>query len=327
MVGFAVVGLGMGKNRARMIKETAGAELKIVVDVDAKLAKTVSGELGVPWADNVEDALGRRDVNVVLVMTPSGTHADVGIQAAKAGKHVITTKPMDVSTAACDRLIAACERAGVLCGVDYQSRYVDANFQVAEALRMGWLGKPILGEVRFKWYRSQEYFEHGTKWRGTWAMDGGGSLANQGAHLLDLLSWFMGDPARVYGEFAVMNHDIETEDVGLALLEFESGARGAIVGTTTFQENAYFSAEVHGTEGGVLIDDVLKGTMRVFGKGLAEKLAGIKNDTHSIAEDVVKAVEEGRPLRVDGREGRRTVALLEAIYASGRQGRPLTPGR
>jgi len=323
MVGFAVVGLGMGYNRAKLIQETAGAELNVAVDLDARRAEDVGTELGVDWTTDLKQALGRKDVDVVLVMTPSGTHADIGVQVAEAGKHVITTKPMDVSVAACDRLSAACDAAGVLCGVDYESRYIDNNYRVAEALRQGWLGKPILGEVRFKWYRSQAYFDASGGWRGTWAMDGGGSLANQGAHLLDILSWFMGDPVSVYGEMAIMNHDIETEDIGLAILNFENGAKGTVLGTTTFPQSVYFGAEVHGTAGGILIDAILTGQMRVFGEGLEERLMAIENPLHSIVEDVVSAVTNGTRLRVDGREGRRTVALLEAIYTSAREGRRL----
>ena len=321
MVNFAIVGLGMGRIRAQMIKDTDGAELKCVVDLQADLAKKTAQELGTDWETDLDDVLGRDDIDCVMVMTPSGTHADIGVRAAKAGKHVVTTKPMDVSTEACDRLIAACGEAGVKLAIDYQSRYVDSNYRVAEALKRGWLGRPILGEIRFKWFRSDEYFEHNRSWRGTWKMDGGGSLANQGAHLLDVISWFMGDFESVYGEMAVMNHDIETEDIGLAIVRFKSGARGVIVGTTTFPTNAYFSAEVHGTDGGVLIEDVLGGKMRVFGEGLEERLQQIDNPIHSIIEDVVSAVEEGGEVRVDGREGRRTVALLEKIYESARIGK------
>lgn len=321
MLGFAVVGLGMGRARAKQIQETAGAELKLVVDLNAELAQKVGEEFGCPWTTHLEEALGRGDVQVVMVMTPSGLHAVIGAQVARAGKHVITTKPMDVSTAACDQLIQAADTAGVKLAVDYQSRYVDNNFRVAEALRLGWLGQPILGEVRFKWFRSQDYFRHGTGWRGTWAMDGGGSLANQGSHLIDLLLWFMGEPVRVYAETAIMNHQIETEDLGMALLNFKSGAKGAIVGTTTFPASPYFSAEVHGTQGGVLIDAVLEGKMRVFGEGLEERLNTITNPVHNVVEDMVSALEQGTPLRVDGRQGRRTVALLETVYASARQGR------
>jgi predicted dehydrogenase len=314
----------MGSKRARIVQETNGAELSVVVDLNAELAERVSGELNCDWTANLDDALSRDDVDAVMVMTPSGLHAKIGVEAARAGKHVITTKPMDVSTAHCDDLIAAAEKAGVMLGIDYQSRYVDNNFRVAEALRLGWLGKPILGEVRFKWYRSQEYFEHGNGWRGSWEMDGGGSLANQGSHLIDLLLWFMGDPVRVYGETAIMNHDIETEDIGLAILNFGSGAKGTILGTTTFPTSSvYFGAEVHGSDGGVLIDEALKGEMRVFGDGLQEKLNTIDNPVHNIIEDVVSAVENGTNLRVDGHEGRRTVALLEQIYESARIGKPV----
>lgn len=323
MTGFAVVGLGMGKNRARVIRETEGADLKLLVDLDAERAESAATELETEWTTELDAALGRDDVDVVVVMTPSGTHADIGCRAAAAGKHVITTKPMDVSTEACDRLIEACEKAGVLCAVDYQSRYVDNNVRVAEALKQGLFGKPILGEVRFKWHRPQSYFDSGTGWRGTWKMDGGGSLANQGAHLLDILSWFMGDPVRVYGEMAVMNHDIETEDIGLAIVNFESGAKGTVLGTTTFPDSPYFGAEVHGTEGGVLIPNALSGEWQVFGEGLEEKLNAIENDRTSIVDDFLGALNGGRPLRVDGKEGRRTVALLEKIYDSARQGAPI----
>ena len=323
MVNFAVVGLGMGRGRSQLIQQTEGAELKCVVDLNEELAKKSGEELNVEWTTNLDDALGRSDVDCVMVMTPSGTHAELGVRAAKAGKHVITTKPMDVTTEACDRLIAACDEAGVILAVDYQSRYVENNYRVAEALKRGWLGKPILGEVRFKWFRSNEYFKHGNGWRGTWKMDGGGSLANQGAHLLDLISWFMGDYQSVYGEPAIMNHDIETEDIGLAVVNFKSSAKGVIVGTTTFPENVYFSAEVHGTDGGVLIDEVLSGKMRVIGNGLQERLDSVEDSVTSIIEDVVGAIENGSQVRIDGREGRRTVDLLEKIYQSAREGRTI----
>lgn len=320
MVGFAVVGLGMGRSRARLISETAGARLVCVCDIKEDLAREVGEELSCDWTPSLEDVLARDDVDAVLVMTPSGLHAKVGVQVAVAGKHVITTKPMDVSTAACDELIAATEKAQVLLGVDYQSRYVDTNYRVATALRDGIIGRPLLGEVRFKWFRSDDYFAHNGGWRGTWAMDGGGSLANQGSHLIDLLLWFMGDPIEVFADATVMNHEIETEDVGLAMLRYGNGARGVIVGTTTFTTNAYFSAEVHGTKGGILIDSALDGTARYFGEGLEQKLAAIDNPLNNAIEDAVAAIEHGGSMRVDGREGRRTVALLEAIYASSKVG-------
>jgi len=325
MIRFGVIGLGMGRSRARLISETEGAEVAVVCDLQEELATEVAEELGCDWTPRLEDVLGRGDVDVVQVMTPSGMHAQHAIEVARAGKHVITTKPMDVKAEACDRLIAAADEAGVRLGVDYQSRYVPTNYRVARAMREGLLGKPILGEVRFKWFRPQSYFEHGTGWRGTWAMDGGGSMANQGAHLLDLLLWFMGDPVSVYAETAVMGHEIETEDVGLAIANFASGAKGTILGTTTFPESAYFGAEVHGAEGAVLIRAALDGSAEFYGDGVQEKIEALPAPAvGNIAEDVVSCLENGTDLMVDGREGRRTVALLEQVYRSAREGVRLT---
>ena len=323
MIRFAVVGLGMGRSRARMIAQTVGAELVAVVDLDEDLARAVGEELGCSWTTDLGEALGRADVDVVMVMTPSGLHAEIGVQAAGADKHVIVTKPMDVSTAACDRLIEACDSANVMLAVDYQSRYIDGNYRIAEALHRGWLGSIILGEARFKLFRGSEYFESGTGWRGSWEMDGGGSLANQGAHLLDMLLWFMGDVVSVYAEIAVMKHDIESEDLCLAILNFSSGAKGTLVGTTTFPANAYWSFEVHGTDGGILVDDVLNGQYRVFGDDLEERMMSVENPTHSVIEDVISHLENGTQLRVGAAQGRRTVTLLEAIYTSARNGRPV----
>ena len=137
MTGFAVVGLGVGRNRAKQVLETVGAELRLVVDLNEDLAREVGGEMGCDFCTDLGEALGRADVDVIVVMTPSGLHAKIGVEAIQAGKHVITTKPMDVSTKACDELINAADAAGVLVGVDYQSRYVDNNYRVAEGLKLG----------------------------------------------------------------------------------------------------------------------------------------------------------------------------------------------
>ena len=134
----------------------------------------------------------------------------------------------------------------------------------------------------------------------------------------------MGKPVRVYGETGIMNHVIETEDIGLAILNFASGAKGTILGTTTFPKSIYFSIEIHGSKAGVLLEQALDGGMRIFGEGLEEKLQTIENPISNVVEDIVSALEKGTPLRVDGYEGRRTVALLEQIYASARKGQPIT---
>jgi len=322
-VSIAVVGLGMGHNRARMVASTPGTRLAMVVDIDEERARRVGEELNVPWVLSVDEALAHEDIECFFVMTPSGTHADVGIQAAKAGRHVITTKPMDVSVAACDRLIEACEKAGVHLLVDFQSRYVDGNVRLQHAVAHGWLGRPLFAEFRFKWWRSQGYYDERGGWRGTWKLDGGGSLANQGVHGLDLLLWVMGDATEVYAETAVLDHRIETEDIGLVILNFADGAKGAVTATTTFPEaSPYYSFEVHGTKGGFLLDDLLGGRGRPFlPEGVKAKMEAVPSPVKSIAEDAVRVIRQGERPAIDGREGRRTVALLEAIYRSAREGR------
>ena len=323
-VRFAVVGLGMGRNRAQVVTHTPGAQLVTVVDIDEERARSVGKELDVPWALSLEEALRiHPEIECVFVLTPSGIHAEVGIQAAEAKKHVITTKPMDVSVAACNRLIKACESAGVHLLVDFQSRYVDANVQLAHAVREGWLGRLLVGEFRFKWWRSQAYFDERGGWRGTWKLDGGGSLANQGAHGLDMLLWIMGDVNAVYAETAILDHEIETEDVAFVILDFANGAKGAVTTTTTFPKTSpYYSIEIHGTDGGVLLDDALGGTGRYFVPAeVRQNMAAVPNPVKSIIEDAIRVIRHGEKPAVDGREGRRTVQLLEAIYRSAREGR------
>jgi UDP-N-acetyl-2-amino-2-deoxyglucuronate dehydrogenase len=329
-VKFAVVGLGMGRNRSRMTTETEGAELAMVVDLDEERARAVGEELGVPWALDIEEALSRDDIECIFVMTPSGTHVDVALQAVAANKNVITTKPMDVSTSACDRLIDACDKQGVHLLVDFQSRYVDGNLATQRAVQEGWLGRPMLGEFRFKWYRSQAYYDDRGGWRGTWDMDGGGSLANQGIHGLDLLMWVMGDIKAVYAEIAVLNHDIETEDTGVVIFDFANGSKGAVTSTTTFPceeeyeagGGAYYSFEVHGDKGGIFLHDALGGTGEfMVAEDVKKKIEAVVCPRKNIIDDAVHVIRHGAAPVVDGREGRKSVALLEAIYQSAREGR------
>jgi predicted dehydrogenase len=316
----------MGHNRARLMSQTEGAKLVTVIDIDEERARKVGTELNVPWALTLDEALRvHPEIECVMVMTPSGTHSDVGCQVAESGRHVITTKPMDVSVTACNRLIKTCERRGVHLMVDFQSRYVDDNVRLAHAVQQGWLGKPLLAEFRFKWWRPQEYYDERGGWRGTWKLDGGGSIANQGVHGLDLLLWVMGTPSAVYAESVVMSHEIETEDLSLVIFDFPNGAKGAMTTTTTFPEaSPYYSFEVHGTEGGVLFDDALGGTGRYFVKTeVRERMAQIANPLKSVIDDAIRVIRNGAKPAIDGREGRRTVHMLETIYRSAREGRKI----
>ncbi len=318
-VGFAVIGLGMGRQRSRIIAQTEGAKLAVICDLDEERAKELGGEMHVPYTLDHHEAIERDDVDAVLVMTPTGAHAPVAIDAARAGKHVVTTKPLEVTVERCDQVIRACEEAGVVLAVDFEARYRPDMQTVRRAIDEGKLGKLIFGEAVLKWYRSQQYYDRGG-WRGTWEMDGGGSLMNQSIHPIDLLIWLMGDVTRVVGHTGILAHEIETEDLGMAMLEFADGAVGRILGTTTYPDSQPYEVNVHGDRAGVTTRNAGLGDWHVLAGGEVPEVEPY-NGPANVVEDVVGVLREGRKPLVDGREGRRAVELIQAIYQSAREER------
>jgi UDP-N-acetyl-2-amino-2-deoxyglucuronate dehydrogenase len=250
---------------------------------------------------------------------PSGLHGKFGIEAAKHGKHVITTKPMDVSLANCDALIRATEENGVKLLVDFGERYGEWNRKVRAAVETGAIGKPILCELRMKWFRADSYYEG---WHGTWELDGGGSIMNQGVHYVDLMLWFMGPVKRVIGaHYGVYAHEhCETEDLTSAILEFENGAVGNVITTTTFPGDSLSMIQIHGDKGVVGIGpSVWKFTD-------SEPEIELPPYPNSVIEDAIRVVREGAKPAVDGYEGKRSVALNMAIYEAARSGKAVDVG-
>jgi len=319
-VGFGVVGLGMGRNRCELVSKTEGAALRAVVDVNEERAREVASKYGIDWYRDYDKLLAREDVDVVYVMTPSGLHAEMAVEAARAGKHAITTKPMCVSLKQADAMIRECRRAKVKLAVDFEARYISDMLRIRKWIDDGRFGKLILGEARLKWYRSQEYYS-ASGWRGTWRYDGGGSLMNQTVHLIDLLQWYMGPVDSVMGRVGVFAHQIETEDLGAAIIDFKNGAVGTILGTTTCPKDTAFRIEVHGDRGLVIaegnrlqLSHFLDGEERMEEESLAGR-------PRNVVEDVIRAIrEDGKPL-VTGEEGRKSVELILAIYQSSISGR------
>lgn len=311
-VRFAVVGLGMGTGRARLCTETPGAELAAVCDIDQERGREAAKELDTVWIRDYDELLTRDDVEAVFILTPSGMHASMGIAAAKAGKHVVSTKPIDIRLEAIDELIATCEQAGVMCACDFEERYNPAKRRVRRAIDADLFGPLILVEARLKWYRTDEYFEG---WHGTWKLDGGGSLMNQSVHLIDLLQWFGGPVAEVHGRMGIFNHDIETEDAAVATLRFESGALGVVVGTTTFPENRVFEIEVHGPKGAAALGTVNGEYFKLMDASASEPPAP-EFEPKNIFEDVVGHLRRSTPLACTGVEARKSVELILAIYTS-----------
>ncbi len=318
-VGFGVIGLGMGAVRARFISETEGARLVAVAELDEERGRKAEAEYGIDWYRDYRRLLDRDDIDVITVMTPSGTHADFAIEAAVAGKHVITTKPVEVSLERADRMIAACREAGVILAVDFEARYMADNVRVKQAVDDGRLGRMILGEVRLKWFRNDAYYEG---WHGTWALDGGGSLINQSVHQIDLLGWYMGEVESVQGQIGVFNHDIESEDLGMAMLRFKSGAVGTILGTTTCPVTIPAGVELHGTQGLVITAGNKVATWHVPDESADDPFP--YEGPCNVIEDMAALVRHGGTPRITGEEAKKSLALILAIYESSRTGQAVS---
>jgi predicted dehydrogenase len=316
----------MGGSRARTVAKTAGARLAAVCDINEERGRRVRQEHGCEWIADYAKMLERDDVEVVMVMTPSGMHAEMGIQAAQAGKHVVVAKPLDVTLEKADKLIAACRKAGVTLAVDFDCRYVADNWKVRTAIERNLFGRLILGEVRLKWWRTRSYYEN--RWRGTWAMDGGGSLMNQGVHSVDLLQWFMGPVESVFARCGTFAHQIETEDLTMAMLRFSNGAVGTILTTTTFPNDAMTRIEIHGDKGGVMTAgnriEFWMTTPDFNAPQRQQNPADFACDytgPGNAVQDMLAVVREGRQPNVSGEEGRKSLEIILAIYESARTGK------
>ncbi len=253
-----------------------------------------------------------------------------------AGKHVVVEKPLEITVPRCDAIIRACDETGVrLCAI-FPSRYSPANLALKAAINEGRFGRLTLGDTYVKWWRTQEYYDSG-KWRGTWELDGGGALMNQAIHNVDLLQWLMGDVESVQAMTATLVHErIEVEDSAVAVIRFKSGALGVIEASTGAYPGLLKRTEIHGENGSARVeqDDVTLWTFREERPGDAEILApkgvttGGAGDPKAISHaghreqltDFLQAIETGKPSLVDGREGRKSVEIIRAIYRSSRLG-------
>src|SRR5436309_3154542 len=207
MPAVAIIGCGMiARFHAKALSEIPGARIVALVDSDLPRAHKLAEELGLAHSNayaEIAPVLGRRDVDIVIVATPSGVHMDPAVAAAGAGKHVVVEKPLEITLERCDRVIEACDRNGVQLCTIFPSRFADANRALKAAVDAGRFGRLTLGETTCKWWRSQAYYDQGG-WRGTKALDGGGALMNQAIHNVDLLLWMMGPVAQVSGYIATL---------------------------------------------------------------------------------------------------------------------------
>ncbi|MGH3150683.1 MAG: Gfo/Idh/MocA family protein, partial [Streptosporangiaceae bacterium] len=307
---------------------------------------------GCPAEPDLAALLARPDIEVVCVCVPSGLHAEVGIRAARAGKHLVVEKPIDVSLAAADRLIGAARAAGVALTVISQHRFDPGLAELRRLLDAGALGRLVLGEASTKWYRRQAYYDSAA-WRGTYAMDGG-SLMNQGVHYVDLLRWCLGPAAEVTAVCTTQAHQIEVEDTALAIVRFASGAVGTILSSTAAYPGFAQRLEITGTAGTVIVEDgQITRRALAAGDSQAAPAAGAGQPGTSAADpagpdtgrpetaaadpaalevashaaqlaDLLAAVDSGGEPAVTGQDGRDTLEIVCAVYESSRTGRTVS---
>jgi UDP-N-acetyl-2-amino-2-deoxyglucuronate dehydrogenase len=339
-IGIGIVGCGMIANfHARAIADAQGAQLVGCADRVPEYAGKFAESQGCRAFDSVEAMLADSEIDAITICSPSGAHLDPALAAAAAGKHIIVEKPLEITTERCDQIIAACEKSGVQLAVTLQSRFHESSKLMKQAVEQGRFGKVTMGDAYVKWYRTQEYYDSGA-WRGTWALDGGGALMNQAIHSVDLLLWLMGPVAEISAMTATMTHErIEVEDVAVANLKFTSGALGVIEATTSAYPGALKRIEISGNEGTAILeeedikmwqfseetaeDEAIR--QRMAGKtetgGGAADPSAISHHGHTMVfEDFIAAINENRPAAIDGREGRRSVEVIRAIYESAETG-------
>jgi len=343
--GFGIVGTGIiAAMHADAIAALPSARLAAVTDVNASAAAAFAASRGTAAEPDLDALLARGDVDVVCVCVPSGRHAEVGLRAVKAGKHLAVEKPVDVTLEAADRLIGAARDAGVALTVISQHRFDPGLIEARGLIDEGALGRLVLGEASTKWYRSQAYYDSAA-WRGTWATDGG-SLLNQGIHYVDLLRWCMGPVAEVTAVCTTQAHQIEAEDTSLAIVRFASGAVGTIMSSTAAFPGFPQRLEITGTKGTVIIEDG-RLVSRAFGDdaqpadggaqpadggprlgvaaGAAADPAALDLSGHAAQlADLLAAIDEGRAPAVDGEAGRAALEIVCAVYESSRSGRTVT---
>ena len=334
-LGFAILGAGMvAEYHLNAIRECAGLGARLVGVGHYAPARydEISQRFGVP-ARSYDELLADPAVDAVCICTPSGQHAQQAIAAASSGKHVLVEKPMALSLADADAMIAACRENNVQLGVCLQRRAEPLFRRVHDTIHGGALGEITLGVVTMPYFRDEPYYAQ-AEWRGTWAMDGGGVLMNQGIHIIDLLLWFLGDPVEVHAFADSRHRSVEIEDTAGAVLRFANGSVATITATVAAEPGFPHRLEVYGTNGGIQIEgesvlrwglaDESKATVAPWpvateqvDPGMAGDPRGISTSGHiAILKDFIAGIRRGEDPVIDGAEGRRSLATILAVYES-----------
>ncbi len=330
-----LIGCGrVAPRHAESIASLPGARLVAVADIREDRAERFAARQGAEGHTDYHALLARPDIDVVNICAPSGLHAQMAVDALAAGKHVLVEKPIALSLADADRMIAAAKAADRKLCVVLQNRYNPPMQDLRRLVDAGALGKLLLGSATVRWYRTQEYYED--DWHGTWAMDGG-ALMNQSIHHIDALQWLLGAPESVFAYTGTLAHRMEAEDVGVAVIRFRNGALGTVEGSTvTYPENLEGSVAIFGERGSAKVGGTAlnrKVLWKVAGELEHERELltreqvdppSVYGTSHrAVIADMIAAVREDREPKTNGPEARNSLALVLAMYESARTGEPV----
>lgn len=337
-VRFALVGCGrVSQKHVDAIRDCAGAELVAVCDVVEERAARLGTRCGVPYYVSYDRMLGSHDVDVVSILTPSGHHPRHAIDIiTKYRKSIVCEKPMALKLSDADEMIETCNAYGVRLFVVKQNRYNLPVQKLREAVDQNRLGKLFLGTVRVRWCRKQDYYD-ADSWRGTWELDGG-VLSNQASHHIDLLEWFLGEPISVMAKTGRYLAHIEAEDTAVAIIKFRSGAMGVVEATTAARPvDLEGSLSLLGSRGSVVIGGFAVNKLEVWNlsdesederRAVLQQFSEMPPNVYGFGhgrflKEVVSAIKNNSQALIEGREGRKSLELINAIHESAETGREI----
>ncbi len=331
VLNFALVGCGrISRKHSELLGGDQIPDVKLisVCDTNEERAKYLAAKFNVSFYVDMDEMMQNEDVDVICVLTPSGLHAEHVINLAKYKKHIVVEKPLALTLDDADAMIQACNKNNIKLFVVKQNRFNLPVQKLREALEQNRFGKLFLGTVRVRWCRHQDYYDQ-DKWRGTWDLDGG-ILANQAIHYVDLLLWLMGDVESVMAKNSTFGVEIEADDTAVVILKFESGALGVIEATTAVRpKDIEGSISILGTNGSAEIGGFAANELKVwnFVNTREEDKLVIKDSSvnppnvygfghKEYLDHVVDCIQNKKSALVDGLAGRKSLALIDAIYKS-----------
>ncbi len=339
MLGIGIIGGGLiSEKHIDAIKGISESKVVAISSYSVESAMRAAGRCSADVCATNEELLARDDVDAVIICTPSGTHGDIAILAAKAGKHVIIEKPIEITCERIDAVIQACERSKVQLHGIYNNRYKPVYQFLKKAVDSGRFGKLINANANVRWYRTPEYY-HESLWHGTWSLDGGGALMNQSIHYVDLLLWLAGDVNRVFGYTRTLLHKgIETEDTAVASLEFANGAIGSFIATTSTYGGFPAELQLTGERGTAVVrdnmiahwsfrdhdpidDEIEEFKEAKNAKAFADPAAFDCVDHRAQLKQIIYEISNKKPPSVSGEEAKKAVELILRIYQSSKEHR------